>query len=247
MSRLARLLALAAVLTLSLSVWVACSNDDDGKGGGDVATPTSPAAAATDSDYADAKNGDGMTHDSATMTPAVAEFHDAMRKLWEDHVTWTRLFIISASHDLPDADATTQRLLQNQADIGDAIKPYYGDAAGEQLTTLLTEHITTAATLLEAAKAGDSAAVTASSESWYDNGDRIAAFLGDANADNWPEADAKLMMREHLDLTLEEAVAHLTGDYAADIAAYDKIHVQILGMADMLSAGIVAQFPDKFG
>lgn len=247
MSRLARLLALAAVLTLSLSVWVACSNDDDGNDGGDGTTATAPAAAAAGPDYADAQTDDGMTHDSATMTPAVAEFHDAMRKLWEDHVTWTRLFIISASHDLPDTDATTQRLLQNQHDIGDAIKPYYGEAAGEQLTMLLEEHITTAATLLGAAKAGDSAGVTAASESWYDNADRISAFLGEANPDNWPEADAKVMMREHLDLTLEEAVAHLTGDYATDIAAYDKIHVQILEMADMLSAGIVAQFPDKFG
>ncbi len=246
MSRLARLFALGAVLTLSLAVWVACGSDDDGNGGGEEATVTAPAAAVTDP-YADGDADVPMNHDAAVMTPATAEFHDAMRKLWEDHVTWTRLFIISASHDLPDAEATTQRLLQNQEDIGHAIKPFYGEEAGNALTTLLKEHITTAATLLEAAKAGDSAAVTASSESWYDNGDRIAAFLGEANPDNWPEADGKLMMREHLDLTLEEAVAHLTGDYATDIAAYDKIHLQILEMADMLSAGIVAQFPDKFG
>ncbi|HEY0375628.1 MAG TPA: hypothetical protein VGC87_01570 [Pyrinomonadaceae bacterium] len=84
-------------------------------------------------------------------------FHDAMRKLWEDHITWTRVFIIDAAGDLPDKDAATQRLLQNQVDIGNAIKPYYGDAAGEKLTALLKEHITTAAEVVAAAKANDTA------------------------------------------------------------------------------------------
>ncbi|MEX0784597.1 MAG: hypothetical protein WD557_18335 [Dehalococcoidia bacterium] len=237
---------LAAVLTLSVSVWVACSNDDGSDPGEDVPTAAVAGVTETGPDYASSGGDQGMSHDSAVMTPAVAEFHDAMRKLWEDHVTWTRLFIVSAVADLPDSPATTERLLQNQTDIGDAIKPFYGEDAGNQLTVLLKEHITTAATLLGAAKAGDSAAVTASSASWYDNADRIAAFLSGANPDNWPESDATAMMREHLDLTLEEAVAHLTGDYATDIAAYDKIHVQILEMADMLSDGIVAQFPERF-
>src|SRR6476469_8448346 len=93
-----------------------------------------------------------------------AALHDDMRKLWEDHITWTRLFIVSAVADLPDKDATTQRLLQNQVDIGNAIKPFYGDAAGDKLTALLKEHILGAAALLTAAKAGDNAGVqTASS------------------------------------------------------------------------------------
>src|SRR5205814_5944383 len=61
------------------------------------------------------------------------DFRNAMRKLWEDHITWTRVLIISAAADLPDRDAATQRLLQNQVDIGNAIKPYYGAAAGDQL------------------------------------------------------------------------------------------------------------------
>jgi hypothetical protein len=59
-------------------------------------------------------------------------------------------------------------------------------------------------------------------------------------------ADLDAMMQDHLDLTLEEAVARLQGRYADDIAAYDQIHVQILSMADMLSDGIIAQFPSKF-
>ncbi|MGQ0602120.1 MAG: hypothetical protein ACT4QE_10555 [Anaerolineales bacterium] len=173
-------------------------------------------------------------------------FHDAMRKLWEDHVTWTRLFIVSAVADLPDTGPTAQRLLQNQTDIGDTIKPFYGDAAGEQLTTLLRDHILIAAELITAAKAGDTAAFEDARARWYANADEIAAFLHSANPENWPLDEMKAMMREHLDLTLEEAGARLNGDWAADIAAYDQIHEQILEMADMLSTGIIRQFPKEF-
>jgi hypothetical protein len=173
-------------------------------------------------------------------------FHDEMRRLWEDHITWTRLFIVSASADLPGKQATTQRLLLNQQHIGDAIKPFYGDAAGERLTGLLSEHIVVAANLLAAAKSGDQPAVERESAAWYRNADQIADFLHEANPRHWEQAEMRTMMREHLDLTLAEAVAHLQGDFAQDIAAYDEIHRQILSMADMLSDGIVAQFPKRF-
>ena len=173
-------------------------------------------------------------------------FHDEMRRLWEDHITWTRLFIVSAASDLPDKQATTERLLRNQDDIGDAIKPFYGRAAGQQLTALLQEHILGAADLLAAAKAGDQAAVERHSLAWYRNGNQIADFLHEANPRNWQRGEMRTMMREHLDLTLVEAVAHLTRDHRADIRAYDRIHRQILGMADMLSDGIADQFPKRF-
>lgn len=178
-----------------------------------------------------------------------AGFHDAMRELWEDHIVWTRQFIVSAATEtgnLPDTAVTVDRLLANQADIGNAIKPFYGDAAGDTLTQLLREHILTAADIIAAAKAGDGEAVEASVAGWYANADEIAAFLSAANPRHWPLGEMQAHMRSHLDLTLEEAVARLEGRYADDIAAYDKIHADILEMADMLSSGIVAQFPSRF-
>jgi hypothetical protein len=171
---------------------------------------------------------------------------NAMRKLWEDHITWTRVFIISAVADLQDKGPATDRLLQNQADIGTAIKPYYGDAAGEKLTALLKEHITTAAEVVTAAKAGDTAKMTDANKRWFANADAIAAFLSGANPKNWPSGEMKAMMHDHLNLTTAEVQARLKGDWAADIAAYDKVHEQILRMADMLSDGIINQFPKKF-
>jgi hypothetical protein len=174
------------------------------------------------------------------------EFHDAMRKLWEDHITWTRLVIVSLANDLPDTDPTVQRLLQNQDDIGDAVKPFYGDAAGEQLSALLRDHITIAAEIILAAKAGDVDAFNDAKTRWYANADDIAAFLHAANPNHWPLEEMQAMMREHLDLTLQEADAYLKGEHETSIAAYDEIHHQILHMADMLSDGIIKQFPKRF-
>jgi hypothetical protein len=173
-------------------------------------------------------------------------FHDEMRKLWEDHITWTRLAIVSFAAGLPDFEATAGRLLQNQVDIGNAIKPYYGEQAGNRLTALLQEHITGAVALLEAAKSGDENAFAQAKEAWYRNGEQIARFLSEANPRNWGFPAMATMMREHLDQTLKEASDRLAGNFAADIQDYEAIHHHILEMADTLSSGIMAQFPGRF-
>jgi hypothetical protein len=184
---------------------------------------------------------------SAGPADSQVTLRNDMREAWEDHIIWTRLLIVSAVSNLPDKEAALNRLLQDQVDIGNLIKPYYGDAAGEQLTTLLKEHITGAVDVLTAAANNDEAGVQTTSAAWYRNGDDIAAFLNSANPEAWPLGALKAMMKGHLDLTLGEAVAHLKGDYATDIAAYDNVHEHILGMADALSAGIISRFADRFG
>lgn len=178
--------------------------------------------------------------------PRELQFRNDMRKLWEDHVVWTRMAIVSFAADLPDFDQAAARLLQNQADIGDAIAPFYGRDAADQLTQLLREHILIAVDVLVAAKAGDQDALADAQARWEANADDIAAFLNAANPENWPLAEMRQMMRHHLALTTQEAVARLTGDFAGDIAAYDAVHTQILEMADMLSTGIIDQFPQRF-
>ena len=166
-----------------------------------------------------------------------------MRKLWEDHVTWTRLYIISVAAGLDDKEATTNRLLRNQDDIGNAIRPYYGDAAGDRLTSLLREHILVAADVVGETKAGNSSAAQAAERKWRANAEEIATFLSGANPDSWPLDTMRREMNMHLDLTLQEASARLHGRWAADVAAYDAVHDHVLHFADMLSDGLVGRVP----
>jgi hypothetical protein len=177
------------------------------------------------------------------LNRAELRFHDRMRKLWEDHVTWTRLAIVTFADGSDGFGDTAARLLQNQTDLGDAFKPFYGKAAGRHLTALLHDHITIAVELLQAAKAGDGAAFDDANARWYANGDDVADFLSSLDHRAWPRAEMRSMMREHLDQTLAEASAELTGDYPASVAAYGQIHRHILHMADDLSAGILRRFP----
>jgi hypothetical protein len=188
------------------------------------------------------------------LSRSAVTFHDAMRKLWEDHITWTRNVIISfevndpdPSATLPDLGAALDRLFQNQVDIGNAIKPYYGDQRGDQLTALLHDHIAIAGEILQAVKTGNTAAYQDANARWYANAHDIAVFLSetlDPPLGSLAEMDA--MMKDHLDNTTAEVVARRNGEWTADVAAYDKVHSQVLEMADMLSDGIIANFPAKF-
>lgn len=173
-------------------------------------------------------------------------FKAEMRYLWADHATWTRDVIVGLLDQTPDANDALARLLQNQVDIGNAIKPYYGEAGGQALTDLLTEHIVVVGDLLVAARDGDTDGFNTAHAAWYQNGDDISVFLNTANPDHWKLDPMKAHMKHHLDLTLEEAVAHLEGRHDDEVQAYDDVFEQLMGLADTLADGIAKQFPEKF-
>jgi hypothetical protein len=185
------------------------------------------------------------TTGAAVHSEAAAALKQDMRKLWTDHVVWTRDYIIAATVDQPDAKAAANRLMKNQEDIGNAVAKFYGAPAGQQLTTLLKEHITIAVDLIKAAKAGDKAAQQQADSRWQQNAEQIADFLSKANP-NWPKGTLTDLMKKHLSTTTNEVVARLNKNWDADVRAFDEVHEHILHMADALSDGIVKQFPNKF-
>jgi hypothetical protein len=178
-------------------------------------------------------------------SPAAAALRQDMRKLWTDHVVWTRAYIVAAVAGEPDAQAAAARLMKNQEDIGGAVASFYGAPAGQQLTTLLKEHISIAVDLIKAAKAGDKSAQQTADTRWQENAIQIADFLSKANP-NWPRATLVDLMKMHLSTTTAEVVARLNKNWEGDVQAFDRVYEHILKMADALTDGIVKQFPQKF-
>ena len=167
------------------------------------------------------------------------------RKLWQDHVSWTRDFIKSDLAGLEDKDKVLERLFKNQDAIGASIKPYYGEAAGEKLAELLRGHITIAGQIVDAAKGGKKDDVAKYSKLGDENADKIAVLLSGLNS-NWSNKQLKDSLYRHLQLVTDQAVARLNKNWAADIDAYDKGEDHMLMFADIISEGIIKQFPQKF-
>jgi hypothetical protein len=181
-----------------------------------------------------------------TLTARAVGFHDKMRALWEAHGSGTRMVIVSFVGNLPNLQAEEQALLQNQVDIGNAVKPYYGRRAGSRLTKLLREHILGAVTVLVAAKSGDKNQLGQAETAWFTNGRQIADFLHAANPRFLSRTAARRMMRIHLQQVIEQAVDQLSGNYTASANAFEPYIRHILDMADMISSGIIRQFPRRF-
>ncbi|RNB81951.1 glycosyltransferase [Brevibacillus panacihumi] len=190
-----------------------------------------------------AKEGDKK--DSTCLSPKMVKLKTDMQKVWIDHTIWTRSYIVSAISNRQDQKDVLDRLLRNQQDIGNVIKPYYGEEAGNKLADLLREHILIAGKIVEAAKAGNQADVNKLEADWHRNADVIAKFLSSANP-NWPFKTLQDMLYTHLQLITEIVLACLKGDWKADIAATDKNEIHMIHLADILTEGIVKQFSNKF-
>ena len=165
------------------------------------------------------------------------EIIGAMRKLWSQHVYWTRFFIISTAEELPDLKYVTDRLLENPGDFAKALKMFYGDKNAEKFKKLLTEHLQIGGDLVNADKQNNTEKADKLRKEWYSNADEIAEFLSHITRQS--EKMWRDMMYSHLSLTEKEAGLRLKKEYPKDIEIFDAIEKEALEMADFMAAGII--------
>lgn len=184
---------------------------------------------------------------SQKLYPAVSAitFKTSMRKLWQEHIFWTRNVVFCLVDDLPGNVQAVKRQLQNQIDLGNAIKPYYGDAAGDRLTELLYTHVNTTTDIIKAAITRDTGIINSVNKKWFANAEDIVKHLHKLNPD-WAIGDLRKMLNNQMQLTAESAGERLKKNYDADVVAFDKVHDGVLIMSDTLADGIIIQFPKKF-
>ncbi|MFJ5764594.1 hypothetical protein ACIP9C_04500 [Lysinibacillus sp. NPDC093210] len=179
------------------------------------------------------------------ISKAESDYLAMNRLLWMEHVNWTRMTIISIVFGLPDLPFVQTRLLRNATDLGNCLRPFYGDQIADRYAELIKEHLLIAAQLVTAANKGDAATAAAKEKEWYRNADDIAIFLSTINPYLSKEA-VQQMFYSHLALTKKEAVTMIQKDYQADVQVFDEIEAEVLEMSDMIAMAIVMQFCYRF-
>lgn len=170
---------------------------------------------------------------------------EQMNLVWEQHIMWTRMLLISIAENLKDLEATQTRLLKNPRDIANVFRPYYGANVANQIEKLLTEHLVIGKNLIVALKNNNQKEAMELNQKWYQNADDMAEAFSTINP-FYPKEEIRKMLYEHLRLTTDEVNARLKGDYVADINAYDMVQKEILRMSRFFVNGMVRQFPNLF-
>ena len=153
------------------------------------------------------------------------------------------MVVLGILFELPELEFSTQRLLRNATDFANALRPFYGDEAAQSFENLFRQHITIAAELVNAAKAGNTSMVDSIWQRWIDNANQIADFLVSINP-YWNVADWNAMLMEHLELLGNNITNFLEQNYQEAVNGFDEIELQAMEMADMMAEGIDNQFAD---
>lgn len=180
---------------------------------------------------------------------APQDLKDAMKLLWLQQIMWTRSLMVSTISALPDLEVVSNRLFESPKDFSNLFEIYYGKEIAGQLEDLLRKHLTLTVNLINSYKMAyslhqpieNSFIIKQIEQAWYDNAKQISSFLSGINP-NWNEEQLQTIFRDHLDMTKDEIIKHLYGQYAADVYQYDFIEYHILMLSDILSNGIIKQF-----
>lgn len=185
------------------------------------------------------------TATAASTAPAAPKLQATLRSLWHGHIVHARDYAMAvhAKHTAA-ADKAADAVVANAKQIAGAVGSFYGDAAGQQMLTLLSGHWGAVKALTDARAAHDEAAASKAMNDLTRNAGDIAKFLSGANP-NLPEDTVRGLLLAHGAHHEQQIRQIMAGDHKAEAATWKAMQKHMDTIADALAAAIAKQFPDK--
>lgn len=175
----------------------------------------------------------------------ILNLNNELRRLWQEHILWTRFTVLALINNTSDLELVTKRLLQNPSDFEKLLSDFYDISTSREFERLLREHLTIATDVVKAAASKNTDEFNRLNEMWHKNADEIAALMNKMNP-YWEYEMVRNMMYDHLNLLLSEITAIINGDIQSSIDFYNATEMQAYAMADVFRDGIISQFNDRF-
>lgn len=176
-------------------------------------------------------------YDRTLISLPEVDIQSTMRKLFEDHANYTAFVIKSIVDHGKDTSDLLPRLLDNQKEIGNQLKPYIGQTKGNRLTKVLTDHIKLAGDVIQAAT-NNSSQLESAKAKLFKNSNDVAMTLTSINPEMLPYEETQEMFKVHNEFVIRMTVARLQKKYKEEIKLYDAYINEILMMSDMITSAL---------
>ena len=179
------------------------------------------------------------------VSKAEQNLNNYLRLLWLENVYWLQMAIQSMIFDLPDAGISSARLMQNPRDFEMAMQTFYGNDDAAAFAELMSNHLTIANELVNALMNSNANAAADAERRWYANADQMASFLSSINS-NWSQESLQNLLRDHLDMIKNIVNDMLAGNFEESVTAFTDLESQATELADVMTDGIIREFPQYF-
>ncbi len=171
-------------------------------------------------------------------------FKAEMSRLWIDNAIYSRQAILCLVDRLPGAEESLYRLMINQEDMGRMFTRFYGREKGDEFCDLISSNTSLTVSMIrnKSRNSGDYEAARAKMD--Y-NVDRIITYLVAVNP-HWTEEELKYLIHLQSKLFDTQLQSRVNANYSYDIETFDRMISETYRLADVLSEGIMKQFPERF-
>lgn len=179
------------------------------------------------------------------MKKTLVDLNKRLRVLWANHSIYDNLLILSIVYDLPILPMIEKRLLRNPTDFKEVLIPFYGEANASRFAHFLTNHINLGEDLFINLKRNDIERANIIERDLLANAEQISRFLASINS-MWSQQEWYRLLANHVRLSRQLMEHYLNSSFDEAINLMEEDYANSLFMGDLMSEGIIKQFPKQF-